>query len=99
MNRVKSSYGVNQFLVSTWSPPAFMKDNNSCINGGSVLNPYYPDLSNTMVLWMQNAQASLGQPVNVWSVQNQPSNSTSYHNADYTPPPVISFVPCYFTPA
>jgi glucuronoarabinoxylan endo-1,4-beta-xylanase len=68
MNRVKSTYGVNQFLVTTWTPPAFMKDNNSCSNGGSVLTQYYPDLSNTMVLWMQNAQTSLGQQVSVWSV-------------------------------
>ncbi len=99
MNRVKSSYGVNQFLVSTWSPPAFMKDNNSCINGGSVLTQYYPDLANTMVLWMQNAQASLGQQVNVWSVQNEPSNSTSYDSANYTPAQFISFVTGYLKPA
>ncbi len=99
MNRVKSSYGVNQFLVSTWTPPAFMKDNNSCSNGGSVLTQYYPDLANTMVLWMQNAQASLGQQVNVWSVQNEPSNSTSYDSATYTPAQFISFVTGYLKPA
>jgi glucuronoarabinoxylan endo-1,4-beta-xylanase len=99
MNRVKSTYGVNQFLVTTWTPPAFMKDNNSCSNGGSVLTQYYPDLANTMVLWMQNAQSSLGQQVNVWSVQNEPSNSTSYDSANYTPAQFISFVTGYLKPA
>src|SRR5437867_10088830 len=95
MNRVKSTYGVNQYLVTTWTPPSFMKDNNSCSNGGSVLTQYYPDLANTTVLWLQNAQASLGQQVNVWSVQNEPSNSTSYDSANYTPAQFISFVTGY----
>jgi len=99
MHRVKSTYGVNQFLVTTWTPPAFMKSNNSCSNGGSVLTQYYPDLANTMVLWMQNAQTSLGQQVNVWSVQNEPSNSTSYDSANYTPAQFISFVTGYLKPA
>ena len=99
MNRVKSTYGVNQFMVSTWTPPAFMKSNNSCSNGGSVLPQYYPDLSNSMVLWLQNAKASLGQEVNVWSVQNEPSTSTSYDSAIYTPAQFTSFVTGYLKPA
>jgi glucuronoarabinoxylan endo-1,4-beta-xylanase len=99
MSRVKSTYAVNQFLVTTWTPPAFMKSNNSCSNGGSVLTQYYPDLANTMVLWMQNAQTSLGQQINVWSVQNEPSNSTSYDSAIYTPAQFISFVTGYLKPA
>jgi glucuronoarabinoxylan endo-1,4-beta-xylanase len=99
MNRVKSTYTVNQFMVTTWTPPAFMKSNNSCSNGGAVLTQYYPDLANTMVLWMQNAQTSLGQQVNVWSVQNEPSNSTSYDSANYTPAQFISFVTGYLKPA
>ena len=52
-----------------------------------------------MVLWMQDAQASLGQQVNVWSVQNEPSNSTSYDSANYTPAQFISFVTGYLKPA
>ncbi len=52
-----------------------------------------------MVLWMQNAQASLAQQVNVWSVQNEPSNSTSYDSANYTPAQFISFVTGYLKPA
>ncbi len=99
MNRVKSTYAVNQFMITTWTPPSFMKSNNSCSNGGSVLTQYYPDLANTMVLWMQNAQTSLGQQVNVWSVQNEPSNSTSYDSAIYTPAQFISFVTGYLKPA
>ncbi len=99
MNRVKSTYGVNQFMVTTWTPPAFMKSNGSCSNGGSVLTQYYPDLANTMVLWMQDAKAQLGQEVNIWSTQNEPSTSTSYDSASYTPAQFISFVTGYLKPA
>ncbi len=99
MNRVKSTYGVNKFMVTTWTPPAFMKDNNSCSNGGSVLTQYYPNLANTSVLWLQNAKASLGQEINVWSVQNEPTTTTSYDSANYTPAQFISFVTGYLKPA
>jgi len=99
MNRVKTTYGVNQFLVTTWTPPSFMKDNNSCSNGGSVLTQYYPDLANTTVLWLQNAKTSLGQEINIWSVQNEPANSTSYDSAIWTPAQFDAYVTGYLKSA
>src|SRR5260370_6934003 len=52
-----------------------------------------------MVVWMQNGEALLGQEVNVGSGQNEPSNSTSYDSANYTPAQFISFVTGYLKPA
>jgi glucuronoarabinoxylan endo-1,4-beta-xylanase len=99
INRVKAAYGVAQTMVTTWTPPAFMKDNGSCSNGGTVLTQYYPDLANTMVLWMQDAQATIGSPIDVWSVQNEPDQSPSYDSANYTPAQFIAFVTGYLKPA
>jgi len=99
MNRVKSTYGVNQFLITTWTPPGWVKDNNSCSNGGSVLASHYGDLANTMVSWMQNAKTTLGQEVNIWGVQNEPNLSTSYDSCLYTPQQFIDFVTGYLKPA
>jgi glucuronoarabinoxylan endo-1,4-beta-xylanase len=99
MNRVKSTYGVNNFMVTTWTPPAWVKANNSCSNGGSVVPQFYPDLASTMVLWMQNARVSLGQEVNVWSVQNEPTTTPDYDSAEYTPQQFIDFVTGYLKPA
>jgi glucuronoarabinoxylan endo-1,4-beta-xylanase len=98
LNRVKSTYGVNKFLVTTWTPPSWMKDNNSCSGGGTVLPQYYSDLANTMVTWLQNAKAQLGIDMDVNSVQNEPTNSTSYDSANYTAPQFISFVTGYLKP-
>ena len=99
INRVKSTYGVNNVMVTTWTPPAWVKENNACSNGGAVLPQYYPDLANTMVLWMQNARASLGQEVNVWSVQNEPTTTPDYDSAEYTPQQFIDFVTGHLKPA
>ena len=39
LQRVNTAYGVNRYMVSTWSPPAWMKDNNSCTSGGHGITP------------------------------------------------------------
>ena len=33
---IKSQYGVTNFIADAWSPPAFMKTNDSAINGGTL---------------------------------------------------------------
>ena len=37
VNRVSAAYGVTNVMASTWTPPAWMKSNGSCSNGGSML--------------------------------------------------------------
>lgn len=99
LNRVATAYGVTHVLASTWTPPAWMKSNGSCSNGGSVLPQYYPDLASAKVLWLQNAQAALGREVDVESLQNEPDISASYDSANYTTDQINSFVTGYLKPA
>jgi glucuronoarabinoxylan endo-1,4-beta-xylanase len=99
MNRVKATYGVDQFMVTTWTPPAYMKDNNSCSNGGSLRLEDYQSLADMSVLWLQNAQASLGQEIGVWSVQNEPDFVASYDSAIYTPEQFGTYITGYLKPA
>jgi glucuronoarabinoxylan endo-1,4-beta-xylanase len=99
LNRVAAAYGVTHVLASTWTPPAWMKSNGSCSNGGSVLPQYYPDLASTKVLWLQDAQAALGRPIDVESVQNEPDISASYDSANYTTDQITAFVTGYLKPA
>src|SRR5579859_3302071 len=63
VQRVSSTYGVNNVFASTWTPPAWMKSGGSC-NGGSLLPQFYPDFANTMVLWLQNWKTAVGREVN-----------------------------------
>jgi glucuronoarabinoxylan endo-1,4-beta-xylanase len=98
MNRVKAQYGVTRFLASTWTPPAWMKDNNSC-SGGHLLPTYYPALAGTQVQWLQSARTSLGLDVAVASVQNEPNLSTSYDSAVYTPQELTDYLVNHLRPA
>jgi len=99
MNRVKAAYGVTRFMASTWTPPAWMKDNNACSGGGHLLPAYYSALAQTKVQWLQNARATLGIEVAVESVQNEPDLSPSYDSAQYSVPELADFVVNHLKPA
>ena len=98
LQRGTASYGVNRYMVSSWSPPAFMKDNNSCTGGGHVLPQFYSDLSALKIQWLQNARAQLGFEAQVESVQNEPNQRTTYDSCEWTTSEMNSFV-ANFQPA
>ena len=99
LQRVNTSYGVNKYVVSTWSPPAWMKDNNSCINGGHVRSQFYPDLAALKIQWLQNAKAQLGFEAQVESVQNEPDHRAGYDSCEWTTTEMNTFVINHLKPA
>lgn len=98
VKRVGLTYGVTNVMASTWTPPAWMKSNNSC-DGGSLLSQYYPDFSNTMVLWLQDWKAAVGSEVALESLQNEPNVSTSYDSCTYTTAQINAVSSGYLVPA
>lgn len=99
LQRVNASYGVNKYVVSTWSPPAWMKDNNSCINGGHVRSQFYPNLAALKIQWLQNAKAQLGFEAQVESVQNEPDHRAGYDSCEWTTTEMNTFVVNHLKPA
>ena len=99
LQRVNASYGVNKYMVSSWSPPAWMKDNNSCINGGHVRSQFYPNLAALKVQWLQNAKAQLGFEAQVESVQNEPDHRAGYDSCEWTTSEMNTFVVNHLQPA
>ena len=99
IQRANAAYGVNRYMVSTWSPPAWMKDNNSCTNGGHVLSQFYPDLAAVKVEWLKNAKAQLGFEARVESVQNEPNMKTTYDSCEWTTSELSAFVTNSLQPA
>jgi len=68
-----------RILATPWTPPASMKDNNSTVNGGSVIPSQYPNLVayfNTFT----DTMASDGAPVDVLSLQNEPDFTATYES-------------------
>ncbi|MDR0828523.1 MAG: glycosyl hydrolase [Prevotellaceae bacterium] len=62
-----------QLFASPWSPPAFMKDNNSksMIKGGKLLKQYYPNWAKYFSLYLQNYKKE-GVDFLAVSIQNEP---------------------------
>ncbi|HEX6718367.1 MAG TPA: glycoside hydrolase family 30 beta sandwich domain-containing protein [Pyrinomonadaceae bacterium] len=99
LQRVNTAYGVNKYMVSSWSPPAWMKDNNSCTNGGHVLSQYYPNLAALKIQWLNNAKAQLGFEAQVESVQNEPDHRATYDSCEWTTSEMNTFIANHLRPA
>jgi len=68
-----------RILATPWTPPASMKDNNSLVNGGSVIPAQYPNL----VAYFNNftdTMAANGARVDVLSLQNEPDFTATYES-------------------
>ena len=99
LQRVNAGYGVNKYMVSSWSPPAWMKDNNMCINGGHVLPQHYANLAALKIQWLNTAKAQLGFEAQVESVQNEPDHRAGYDSCEWTTSEMNSFVVNHLKPA
>jgi glucosylceramidase len=59
-----------KIMASPWSPPVWMKDNNSSI-GGSLKKEYYPVYAKYFVKYIQQMKAE-GVPIDAITPQNEP---------------------------
>jgi O-glycosyl hydrolase len=72
-----------KFIATFWTPPGYMKDNGSTINGGHVIPSYYDDLGNYAVGAIQ-AYANIGINLYALSLQNEPAFAEPYNSCVYT---------------
>jgi len=68
-----------KILATPWTPPAAMKDNNSLVNGGSVIPSQYPNLVAYLNNFTETMSAN-GAPVDVLSLQNEPDFTATYES-------------------
>lgn len=72
IRRVLETAGKDfKLFASPWSPPAWMKDNNDILQGGSLKREYYPVWANYFVKFIE-AYADEGIPIWGVTVQNEP---------------------------
>jgi glucosylceramidase len=64
-----------KLLATPWSPPVWMKDNNSS-SGGSLLSNYYGVYAQYFVKYIQAMQAN-GIPIDAITPQNEPMNPSN----------------------
>jgi glucosylceramidase len=90
--------GQLDLFVSPWSPPAWMKDNGSMLQGGSLLPEYYDAWANYFVKFIQ-AYEQAGIPIWGLSVQNEPMAKQTWESCIYTAEQERDFIKNHLGPA
>lgn len=86
------------FLVSPWSPPAFMKTNGEMNNGGKLKQEYYQTWAAYFVKFIK-AYRDAGVPIAFLTVQNEPMAVQTWDSCIYTSDEEALFVREYLGPA
>lgn len=88
-----------KILASPWSPPAWMKTNDSMIGniGGTLKQEYYQTYANYFVKYIQAYQQA-GITIDAVTVQNEPGNEVSWPGMPFTSTQEADFVANYLGP-
>lgn len=80
---IESAGGKLTLYASPWSPPAFMKTNNTMVQGGKLKKEYYQVWANYFVKFI-NAYEKEGIPVWGITIQNEPMATQRWESCIYT---------------
>ncbi len=89
--------GKLTLFASPWSPPAFMKDNNSMLHGGSLLPAFFQSYATYYTRFIK-AYEQAGVPVWGISVQNEPMATQTWESAIYSAEAERDFLKNYLGP-
>ena len=87
-----------EFLVSPWSPPAFMKTNGEMNHGGKLKKEFYPVWAEYYVKFIR-AYREAGIPIGFLTVQNEPMAVQTWDSCIFTSEEEAVFVREYLGPA
>jgi glucosylceramidase len=94
---IKVAGGELKLFVSPWSPPGWMKDNNSVLNGGKLKAAYDQPWANFYIKFIRTYEA-LGIPVWGLSVQNEPMATQKWESCIFTAEDERNFIRDYLGP-
>src|SRR6202012_975826 len=89
--------GKLTLFVSPWSPPAFMKTNNSVLHGGKLLPKYDQSWANFYIKFIK-AYEKIGIPIWGLSVQNEPMATQTWESCLYTAEAERDFIKNFLGP-
>jgi len=84
-------------FASPWSPPSWMKDNNSVLNGGKLLPQFRQAWANYFVKFIKAYEAK-GIPVWGITAQNEPMGPQRWESCIFTPEDERDFIKYYLGP-
>lgn len=94
---MQASGSAFKLYVSPWSPPAWMKDNNSMLKGGSLKPEFFDSWANYFVKFIQGYE-KLGIPVWGLSVQNEPMAKQIWESCIFTAQQETDFIKNHLGP-
>jgi len=94
---IASAGGELLLYASPWSPPAFMKSNNSMLHGGKLLPEYFQSWANYYVKFIK-AYEKEGIPIWGITVQNEPMAVQTWESCIYTAEEERDFLKNYLGP-
>jgi glucosylceramidase len=94
---METAGGKINLFASPWSPPAFMKDNNTMLKGGKLLPAFYQSWANYYVKFINSYQKE-GIPVWGLTVQNEPMATQHWESCIYTAEEERDFLKNYLGP-
>lgn len=89
--------GKITMYISPWSPPAFMKSNNSLLQGGSLLAEYFQPWANYYSKFIK-AYEKEGIPIWGLTLQNEPMAIQKWESCIYTAEEERDFLKNYLGP-
>jgi glucosylceramidase len=94
---LEAAGGKLTMYVSPWSPPAFMKTNNSMLNGGKLKPEYFQPWANYYSKFIK-AYEKEGIPIWGLTIQNEPMATQIWESCVYTAEEERDFLKNYLGP-
>lgn len=94
---MEAAGGKLDLFISPWSPPAWMKDNNTMVQGGKLKPEYRQSWANYFVKYIRAIEEK-GLPVWGLSVQNEPMAKQTWESCIYTAEEERDFIRDYLGP-
>jgi glucuronoarabinoxylan endo-1,4-beta-xylanase len=82
---LRAAHPELKVMLSIWTPPAWMKTNNSLINGGTLRADRREHFGKYCAAACIGFQQTYGVPVYGISIQNEPAFAQTYDSCVYTP--------------
>ena len=94
---IATSGGKLTLFVSPWSPPAWMKDNNSMVQGGKLLPEYRQPWANYFVKFIRSYEKE-GIPVWGLTLQNEPMAKQTWESCYFSAEDERDYIKRYLGP-
>jgi glucuronoarabinoxylan endo-1,4-beta-xylanase len=98
MNTLKTNYGVTRFMSTVWSPPAWMKSNNSVANGGTCKTDKYQAFADYLAEYVNGYKSHFGIDIYAISMTNEPDMTTAYSSCTWSAAQISTFIANYVKP-